>query len=96
MLDPEFAKVFCDVDADYYDIYEYLYETYIELVKIKAYLEIKPDCMKSCKHECFQNAKQAKKIITKTVTRISKIIQPWVDFMSAYSGDLQFGIKKKY
>ncbi|MBR1681541.1 hypothetical protein IJ707_07115 [bacterium] len=96
MLEPDTIKDLYDIDADYWDMYEYLYEVHIELIKIHAYLSIKPDCLKYCKKDCFQNSRQARKIIQKTVKRIGKIITPWIDFMNAYSDDLQFGIKKKY
>jgi len=85
LFDEKIVKDLYGIDADYWDMYEYLYEISLNL-----------EAIESCLNLGEQNIKQAKDIIIKTNIRIGKIVKPWIDFKDAYSRDIKFDIKKTY
>ncbi len=88
MFDEKIVKKLYGIDADYWDMYEYLYEIFLDLTQIKQCLESERDI--------FKNQNRAKEIITQTNKRIKKIIKPWEDFRIAYKDDISFGWKKQF
>ena len=97
LFNEEIVKEFYGIDADYWDMYEYLYEIYLELKEIQSCLSINIDKFEgTCKRKCLWNVDKAQDIILKTNRRIEKIVKPWIDFKEAYKDDIQFGIKKQF
>jgi len=97
LFDEKIVKEIYGIDANYWDMYEYLYEVSLELKKIQSCLAINIDKFEStCKKKCLWNVKEAQKTIINVNDRIEKIVKPWIDFREAYKDDIQFGIKKQF
>ncbi len=97
LFNEEIVKEFYGIDADYWDMYEYLYEVSLELQKIQSCLSVNEDKFVGvCKKKCLLNVEEAQEIILNVNKRIAKIVQPWIEFREAYKYDIQFGIKKQF
>lgn len=97
IFDEKIVKEWYRIEADYWDMYDYLYEVSLELKKIQHCLSINTDKFEgTCKRKCLWNVEKAQETILNVNNRIEKIIKPWIDFREAYKDDIQFGIKKQF